>query len=157
MGLDSLWLCERPNLEGRLKSYWISEKSAWAVLIWLRSNGKPEQDRRTNFYSVQVISWFSRHLKTLWQQSKLRRPFQPRWQQWLLSWLFKWKLCQYQLFPQPILTRKQERLRGSGQNLMPGNSINIIGQADIINSVADVKYLVRWKEIDNGPELCKSS
>ena len=57
-------------------------------------------------------------------------------------------------YPNCMATGKDYANGGAEFNV--GNGINIIGQADIINSVADVKYLVYDEKKMTMDELCKA-
>ena len=152
--------CVETNLEGRLKSYTdIGEISMGGVVDMVMTNGK---SRKTG-EQVSIQTGDPRDFKTFddfMAAIKKQIDYFVHTMATMNSYLdylsenYRQVPALSLTYPNCMVTGKDYANGGAEFNV--GNGINIIGQADIINSVADVKYLVYDEKKITMDELCKA-
>ena len=139
--------CVETNLEGRLKSYTdIGEISMGGVVDMVMTNGR---SRKTG-EQISIQTGDPRDFKTFddfMAAIKKQISYFVHTMATMNSYL-DYLSENYRPVPKDYAN--------GGAEFNVGNGINIIGQADIINSVADVKYLVYDEKKLTMDELCKA-
>ncbi len=152
--------CVETNLEGRLKSYTdIGEISMGGVVDMVMTNGR---SRKTGEQiSIQTgdprdFKTFDDFMAAIKKQISYFVHTMATMNSYLdyLSENYRPVPALSLTYPNCMVTGKDYANGGAEFNV--GNGINIIGQADIINSVADVKYLVYDEKKLTMDELCKA-
>ena len=152
--------CVETNLEGRLKSYTdIGEISMGGVVDMVMNNGR---SRKTGeLVSIETgdprsFETFDQFMDAIKKQIKYFVHTMATMNSYLdyLSENYRPVPALSLTYPNCMVTGKDYANGGAEFNV--GNGINIIGQADIINSIADVKYLVYDEKKITMDELCKA-
>lgn len=152
--------CVETNLEGRLKSYTdIGEISMGGVVDMVMNNGR---SRKTGeLVSIQTgdprtFETFDQFMDAIKKQIKYFVHTMATMNSYLdyLSENYRPVPALSLTYPHCMVVGKDYANGGAEFNV--GNGINIIGQADIINSIADVKYLVYDEKKITMDELCKA-
>lgn len=152
--------CVETNLEGRLKSYTdIGEISMGGVVDMVMNNGR---SRKTGeLVSIETgdprsFETFEQFMDAIKKQIKYFVHTMATMNSYLdyLSENYRPVPALSLTYPNCMVTGKDYANGGAEFNV--GNGINIIGQADIINSIADVKYLVYDEKKITMDELCKA-
>ncbi len=152
--------CVETNLEGRLKSYTdIGEISMGGVVDMVMNNGR---SRKTGeLVSIETgdprtFETFDQFMDAIKKQIKYFVHTMATMNSYLdyLSENYRPVPALSLTYPHCMVVGKDYANGGAEFNV--GNGINIIGQADIINSIADVKYLVYDEKKITMDELCKA-
>ena len=152
--------CVETNLEGRLKSYTdIGEVSMGGVVDMVMNNGKS----RLTGEQVSIQTGDPRDFKTYDEfmgAIKKQIDYFVHTMATMNSYL-DYLSENYRPVPALSLTYPNCMETGKdyangGAEFNVGNGINIIGQADIINSCADIKYLIYDEKKLTMDELCKA-
>ncbi|MCH4072116.1 glycyl radical protein [Pseudoramibacter sp.] len=152
--------CVETNLEGRLKSYTdIGEISMGGVVDMVMNNGKSRKTGKQ--VSIQTgdprtFKTFDEFYEAVQKQIAYFVDVMATMNSYLdyLSERYRPVPALSLTYPHCMEVGKDYANGGAKYNV--GNGVNIIGQADIINSVADVKYLVYDEKKVTMDELCKA-
>ncbi len=152
--------CVETNLEGRLKSYTdIGEVSMGGVVDMVMTNGKSRLTGEQ--VSIQTgdprnFATFDDFMAAVKKQIAYFVDVMASMNSYLdyLSERYRPVPALSLTYPHCMVVGKDYANGGAEYNV--GNGINIIGQADIINSVADIKYLVYDEKQVSMDEMCKA-
>lgn len=152
--------CVETNLEGRLKSYTdIGEISMGGVVDMVMTNGKSrltgeQVSIRTG--DPRDFATFDDFMSAIKKQIAYFVDVMASMNSYLdyLSERYRPVPALSLTYPNCMVVGKDYANGGAEYNV--GNGINIIGQADVINSVADIKYLVYDEKQVSMDKMCKA-
>ncbi|WP_281672785.1 glycyl radical protein [Pseudoramibacter alactolyticus] len=152
--------CVETNLEGRLKSYTdIGEISMGGVVDMVMTNGKSRLTGKQ--VSIRTgdprdFATFDDFMSAIKKQIAYFVDVMASMNSYLdyLSERYRPVPALSLTYPNCMVVGKDYANGGAEYNV--GNGINIIGQADVINSVADIKYLVYDEKQVSMDKMCKA-